>query len=91
MPSSHPTRLQAYLPVGSGYFAPERSFAQLRLPDSRRALVGFGREPTTLLVVSASGGFFKASFDPDKGGSCQQQSFVQFFPNGSGEAAAQRQ
>ena len=75
---------QAYLPVGGGYFASERSFAQLRLPDTQRALVGFGREPTTLLVVSASGGFFKASFDPEKGGACEQQSYAQWLGSSGG-------
>jgi hypothetical protein len=64
--------------VGGSYFTSERSFAQLRLPDTGRALVGFGKEETTLLVVSSGGGFFKATFDPAKGGLCQQQSFVQF-------------
>lgn len=64
--------------MGGSYFTSERSFAQLRLPDSGRALVGFGKEPTTLLLVGGGGGFYKASFDPVRGGLCQQQSFVQF-------------
>ena len=44
----------------------------------RRTLVGFGKESTTLLVVSATGGFYKASFDLERGGPCEQQSVVQF-------------
>jgi hypothetical protein len=68
--------------VGASYFSSERSFAQLRLPDAHRALVGFGRDPTTLLVVSSTGGFYKASFDPEKGGNCEQQSFVQWMEEG---------
>jgi hypothetical protein len=64
--------------VGASYFAAERSFAQLRLPDAQPALVGFGSEPTTLLVVSSTGGFYKASFDPQKGGHMEHQSFVQY-------------
>jgi hypothetical protein len=70
--------LQSYLPVGAAYFRSERSFAQLRLPTTRRALVGFGKSPTTLLVVGADGTFYKASFDAERGGPCEQQSVVQF-------------
>lgn len=70
--------LSSRLPMGASYFASERSFAQLRLPDGQRCLVGFGREPTTLLVVSSTGCFYKASFDPEKGGTMEQQLFVQF-------------
>ncbi len=77
--------LSSRLPVGASYFASERSFAQLRLPDGQRCLVGFGREPTTLLVVSSTGCFYKASFDPEKGGTMEQQLFVQFLgEDGSG-------
>lgn len=65
-------------PALQSYFSSERSFAQLRLPDAHRAIVGFGKDPTTLLVVSATGGFYKASFDAERGGSCEQQSFVQW-------------
>jgi hypothetical protein len=69
---------QSYLPMGASYFSSERSFAQLRLPDTGRALVGFGREATTLLVVCASGSFFRARFDADRGGACEQLAAVQF-------------
>ena len=82
LPCPPPARPQSYLPVGASYFSSERSFAQLRLPDAHRALVGFGRDPTTLLVVSSTGGFYKASFDPEKGGNCEQQSFVQWMEEG---------
>lgn len=67
---------QSYLPVGASYFSSERSFAQLRLPDAHRTLVGFGKDATTLLVVSATGGFYKACFDASRGGVCEQQSYV---------------
>lgn len=70
--------LSSRLPMGASYFASERSFAQLRLPDGQQCLVGFGREPTTLLVVSSTGCFYKAFFDPEKGGTMEQQLFVQF-------------
>ena len=79
--------LSSRLPVGASYFASERSFAQLRLPDGQRCLVGFGREPTTLLVVSTTGCFYKASFDPDKGGTMEQQLFVQFLGGEAGSSS----
>lgn len=89
--------LSSRLPVGASYFASERSFAQLRLPDGQQCLVGFGREPTTLLVVSSTGCFYKAFFDPEKGGTMEQQLFVQFLGDagssssgGSSGAAAAR-
>lgn len=68
--------LQSFLPAP--YFASERSFAQFRLPEDKKAVVGFGSESNQLLVVSASGSFFTASFDPDKGGICKQESFCKF-------------
>ena len=58
-PMSALSFLSSRLPVGAAYFASERSFAQLRLPDTHRALVGFGKDPTTLLIVSSTGAFYK--------------------------------
>ncbi|KAI3432614.1 hypothetical protein D9Q98_004160 [Chlorella vulgaris] len=77
-PLSSLSFVSSYLPVGAAYFRSERSFAQLRLPNTQRALVGFGKSPTTLLVVGADGTFYKASFDAERGGPCEQQSVVQF-------------
>ncbi|KAL4423750.1 hypothetical protein ABPG75_001051 [Micractinium tetrahymenae] len=68
----------AKLSFVSSYFSSERSFAQLRLPDAHRAVVGFGKDPGCLLVVSSTGAFYKALFDTEKGGSCEQQSYVQW-------------
>ncbi len=68
--------LQSILPVP--YFASERSFAQFRLPEDVRSIVAFGTVASTLVVVSASGAFYSASFDTDKGGACQQHSFARF-------------
>ena len=68
--------LQGLIPVP--YFASERSFAQFRLPEDSRSVVAFGTSPSTLLVVSASGAFYKASFDPEKGGRCVQRSLSRF-------------
>ncbi len=72
---------QSILPVP--YFASERSFAQFRLPEDVRSIVAFGTVPSTLVVVSASGAFYSASFDTDKGGACQQHSFARFIESDS--------
>lgn len=68
--------LQSFLPVP--YFASERSFAQFRLPEDVRSVVAFGTSPSTLVVVSASGAFYTASFDTEKGGLCEQRSYARF-------------
>lgn len=70
------------------YFASQRSFAHFRLPDQSRSVVGFGAEENTVLVVSASGAFFSAVFDIEKGGNCEQASyykFVELEENGKGQ------
>ena len=76
LPSLH-SRMQSY-------FSSERSFAQLRLPDAHRAVVGFGKDPGCLLVVSSTGAFYTALFDTEKGGSCEQQSYVQWMEDPGG-------
>lgn len=68
--------MQSFLPVP--YFASERSFAQFRLPEEARAVIGFGQQPNTLLVITANGTFCTASFDPDKGGTCERGAHHKF-------------
>ncbi len=72
----NPVMLQSFLPVP--YFASERSFAQFRLPEDTKAVVGFGPSNSSLIVASTNGSFFTASFDSDKGGICKQESFCKF-------------
>ena len=60
------------------YFKSERSFAQFRLPEESKAIVGFGQQQNTLAVVSTEGAFYKASLDPAKGGMCLQTAFHKF-------------
>jgi len=54
------------------YFTSERSFAQFRVSDSK-TIVAFGGDENTILVVSADGVFYKATFDPNNGGDCSKQ------------------
>ena len=73
--------LQSFLPVP--YFASERSFAQYKPPEECKTIVGFGQEPNSLVVVGSSGNFWTATFDPDKGGLCQQKVIAKFLEQGS--------
>ncbi len=60
------------------YFASERSFAQFRLSEEVRSVVGFASTPATIVVVSSSGAFYTASFNPQRGGICEQRHFARF-------------
>jgi WD40 repeat protein len=62
--------VSSILPVP--YFASERSFAQYHLPEEVKAIVGFGAEHTSLVIVTASGNYYTVTFDPAKGGQCLQ-------------------
>jgi hypothetical protein len=72
--------VQSLLPVP--YFASERSFAQFRLPEEARAIVGFGQHPNTINVVSNKGSFYTANFDVLRGGVCSQTAFHSIFEVG---------
>ena len=74
--------MQSFLPVP--YFASERSFAQYRLPEEARSTVGFGQSANTIVVVTASGAYYSATFDPQKGGACDQQEFCIFAETDAG-------
>jgi hypothetical protein len=43
-----------------------------------RSVVGFGATPATIIVVSSSGTFYTASFNPQKGGMCEQRHYARF-------------
>lgn len=43
-----------------------------------RSVVGFGSSPATIVVASASGVFYTAGFNAQKGGMCEQRSFCRF-------------
>jgi len=69
-PKSNFSFMKGFLPK---YFSSEWSFAQFRVPDVR-TLVAFGSEKNSIIVVSADGSFYKASFDPEKPGQeCVQE------------------
>ncbi len=45
--------------------------------------MAFGPTPHSLIIVSASGSFYKVSYDPAKGGPCSQDSYCKFIELGS--------
>jgi hypothetical protein len=45
--------------------------------------VAFGPQPNSLIVVSASGSFYKVALDPTRGGSCSQESSCKFIELGA--------
>jgi len=69
-PKSNFSFMKSILPK---YFSSEWSFAQFRVPEVR-TIVAFGSEKNSIIVVSADGSFYKATFDPDKvGQECVQE------------------
>jgi WD repeat-containing protein 45 len=80
------SKMTAYLPEGMGgnYFASERSHSQFRLPDSTYSVVGFGKTSSTVIVITASGAYFRLAFDPQTPGQCEQLKFAQFMEDRKG-------
>eukprot|EP01006_Ploeotia_vitrea_P044428 TRINITY_DN66830_c13_g9_i2.p1 TRINITY_DN66830_c13_g9~~TRINITY_DN66830_c13_g9_i2.p1 ORF type:complete len:398 (-),score=196.98 TRINITY_DN66830_c13_g9_i2:67-1260(-) len=66
------------------YFSSEWSFAKFPVPESR-TIVAFGAEKNSIIVVSAGGTFYKATFDPTKSGECIQKSFAKFVKGAADE------
>ncbi len=74
-PTSSFSFMKSLLPK---YFSSEWSFAQFRVPDTK-TIVAFGSEKNSIIVVSASGHFYKATFNPDKPGvDCKMEAHKKF-------------
>lgn len=73
-PKSSLISFRAVLPK---YFSSEWSFAQFRVPVVK-SIVAFGAQENTIVVVSANGTFYKAEFDPKKGGDCIKKKEADF-------------
>lgn len=69
--------LQQFKCLLPAYFASEWSLAQFRVPDCR-CIAAFGSEPNTVVVACANGSYFKARFDPARGGEMRRVDFAQF-------------
>lgn len=67
-------RLSSVMPA---YFSSEWSLAQFRVHDYR-CIAAFGTEPNSIVVVCANGCYYKARFDPARGGEMTREAFAQF-------------
>lgn len=74
-PSSSLSFMKGVLP---SYFSSEWSFAQFHLPEEMQAIVAFGAQRNTVLIVGTDGSFYKCGFDPMRGGEMIQQEFTKF-------------
>merc|ERR1719453_2257400 len=76
-PVNQKSTLQRLSRVLPGYFSSEWSLAQFRVPDFR-CTAAFGADPHTVVIVCANGSYYKARFDPVKGGEMVREEFAQF-------------
>lgn len=83
--SNAKSSLQRISSVLPSYFSSEWSLAQFRVPDYR-CIAAFGRDPNTVIVVCANGSYYKARFDPTRGGEMVREDFRRF--DAASEAAA---
>lgn len=66
-------RISRVLPA---YFSSEWSLAQFRVPDYR-CIAAFGADPHTVVAICANGSYYKARFDPVRGGEMVREEYVQ--------------
>lgn len=63
----------------SDYFDAEWSFAQIRIPD-RKTIIAFSPEQNNcIVIISYEGNYYKADFDPIKGGEAKEPKAMRFF------------
>mmetsp|Transcript_56133 Transcript_56133/g.112519 ORF Transcript_56133/g.112519 Transcript_56133/m.112519 type:complete len:428 (-) Transcript_56133:180-1463(-) len=77
LPSNSKSSLQRLSRVLPAYFSSEWSLAQFRVPDYR-CIAAFGKDPNTIVVVCANGSYYKARFDPVRGGEMIREEYAQF-------------
>jgi hypothetical protein len=72
--------VQGLLPLPA-YFQSEWSFAQFRVPEASRAIVGFHEGDAggcCLFVVTQSGGFYRLRINTTEGGAMEQELYECF-------------
>mmetsp|Transcript_112960 Transcript_112960/g.300076 ORF Transcript_112960/g.300076 Transcript_112960/m.300076 type:complete len:440 (-) Transcript_112960:103-1422(-) len=77
LPTNSKSSLQRLSRVLPAYFSSEWSLAQFRVPDYR-CIAAFGSDPNTIVVVCANGSYYKARFDPARGGEMVREEYAQF-------------
>jgi len=60
------------------YFSSEWSFAQFRVPEETRAIVAFGTQKNTIVIVCANGSYYRCSFDGNNGGEMGQLEYERY-------------
>jgi len=60
------------------YFSSEWSFAQFHVPEETKAIVAFGPQKNTVIIVCANGSYYRCSYDPVHGGEMVQQEYERF-------------
>eukprot|EP00927_Polykrikos_kofoidii_P021977 TRINITY_DN20652_c0_g1_i3.p1 TRINITY_DN20652_c0_g1~~TRINITY_DN20652_c0_g1_i3.p1 ORF type:complete len:430 (+),score=69.43 TRINITY_DN20652_c0_g1_i3:123-1412(+) len=75
--SNSRSSLQSLSKVLPAYFSSEWSLAQFRVTDYR-FIAAFGSDPHTVIVVCANGSYYKARFDPQRGGEMTREEFARF-------------
>lgn len=60
------------------YFSSEWSFAQFRVPEETRAIVAFGTQKNTIVIVCANGSYYRCSFDGKNGGEMLQLEYERY-------------
>jgi len=60
------------------YFSSEWSFAQFRVPEETRAIVAFGTQKNTIVIVCANGSYYRCSFDGNNGGEMAQLEYERY-------------
>lgn len=82
--------LQGLLPLPR-YFQSEWSFAQFRVPETGRAIVGFHEGDDTgccLFVVTLAGGFYRLRMNTTEGGPMEQELYEHFADGDAPEVKA---
>lgn len=85
-PGNAKSSLQRISRVLPSYFSSEWSFAQFRVPEDR-CITAFGSDSNTIVVVCANGSYYKARFDPARGGEMVREDFAQFIKGAAAGAA----
>jgi WD repeat-containing protein 45 len=72
--------LQGLIPLPA-YFQSEWSFAQFRVPETGKAIVGFhdgDNDGSCLFVVTQAGGFYRLRMNATTGGAMEQELYESF-------------
>ncbi len=64
-----------FIPILKG----ELSFAQIRIPDKKSKIAFSTEDNNTVVIITLNGNYYKAAFDPIKGGEYKEVKAQKFF------------